>query len=129
MFHMGSAFVSFYCINTMFGNFKDMMGKIREMQDRLKEVKDQLDHITVEAESGGGMVKVLANANRKILKITLDPEIIDKQETEMMADLITAAVNKALEQAEERGREELQEATKGLMPNIPGLDLGNMGFR
>ncbi|RMG16981.1 MAG: YbaB/EbfC family nucleoid-associated protein [Bacteroidetes bacterium] len=109
-------------------NFSDMMGKIKEMQDRLKEVRDQLDNIVVESEAGGGMVRVKATANRKVLKISIDPDIIDKEDPEMMEDLITAAVNKALEKAEERGREELQGATKGMMPNIPGLDLSKFGM-
>ncbi|MEM6628511.1 MAG: YbaB/EbfC family nucleoid-associated protein [Bacteroidota bacterium] len=110
-------------------NFKDMMGRIQEMQDKLQEAKDQLNDVLVESEAGGGMVKVTANANRKILKIIIDPDIIDKNEPEMMSDLITAAVNKTLEEAEEKGREELQNVTKGVLPNIPGLDLGKFGFQ
>lgn len=109
-------------------NISDMMGKFQEMQERLKEVRSQMDAITVESEAGGGMVRVIANANRQILKIEIDPDIIDKDDPEIMADLITAAVNKALEKAEERGREELEGATKGMMPNIPGLDLGKFGL-
>lgn len=109
-------------------NLGDMMGKIQEMQSRLKEVKEQLDDITVEAEAGGGMVRVTANGNRKILKIVIDPDIIDKDDPEIMSDLITAAVNKALDQAEVRGREELEGATKGILPNIPGFDLGRFGL-
>ena len=110
-------------------NFKDMMGKIQEMQGKLKEAKEELDNIIVESEAGGGMVRVKANANRKVLKITIDPMIIDKDDPEIMADLITAAVNKAMEKAEERGREELQAATKGVIPNIPGLDLSGLGMQ
>ncbi len=109
-------------------NLSDMMGKFQEMQGRLKEVREQMDHITVESEAGGGMVRVVANANRQILKIEIDPVIVDKEDPEIMADLITAAVNKALEKAEERGREELEGATKGMLPNIPGLDLGKFGL-
>jgi nucleoid-associated protein EbfC len=105
-------------------NLSDMMGKFQEMQDRLKEVRESMEDIMVEAEAGGGMVRVKANANRKIIKIDIDPDVIDKNESEIMEDLITAAVNKALDKAEERGREELEGATKGMMPNIPGLDLG-----
>ncbi|MEM9987272.1 MAG: YbaB/EbfC family nucleoid-associated protein [Bacteroidota bacterium] len=104
-------------------NIGDMMGKFQEMQNRLKEAREKLDEVTVEAEAGGGMVRVLANANRKVLKIEVDPTIIDKDDPEIMVDLITAAVNKALEKAEARGREELEGATKGMLPNIPGLDL------
>ena len=109
-------------------NLGDMMGKFQEMQSRLKEVREQLDGILVESESGGGMVRVTANANRKIMKIKVDPDIIDKDDPEILEDLIVAAVNKALEQAEARGREELEGATKGLLPNIPGLDLSKFGM-
>ncbi|MDP5172626.1 MAG: YbaB/EbfC family nucleoid-associated protein [Bacteroidia bacterium] len=109
-------------------NISDMMGKFQEMQGRLKDVREQMDQITVESEAGGGMVRVIANANRQILKIEIDPDIIDKDDPEIMADLITAAVNKALTLAEERGRQELEGATKGMLPNIPGLDLGKFGL-
>ncbi len=109
-------------------NIGDMMGKFQEMQSRLKETRDQMENIIVESESGGGMVRVVANANRKVLKIEIDPDIIDKDDPEIMADLITAAVNKALEKAEERGKEELEGATKGMLPNIPGLDLSKFGM-
>ncbi|MCB0835889.1 MAG: YbaB/EbfC family nucleoid-associated protein [Bacteroidetes bacterium] len=109
-------------------NLSDMMGKFQEMQNRLKEVKEQLEDITVESEAGGGMVRVTANGNRKVLKIHIDPDIIDKDDPEIMSDLITAAVNKALDKAETRGREEIEGVTKGMLPNIPGLDLGKMGL-
>lgn len=110
------------------GNLGDLMGKMKEMQARLKEAKESLDGIIVEAEAGGGMVRVKANANRKVLKINIDPDIIDKNDPEIMEDLIAAAVNKALAQAEEKGQEAIQEATQGMMPNIPGLDLGGLGM-
>lgn len=109
-------------------NFSEMMGKIKEMQDRLKEVREQLDHVVVESEAGGGMVRVKATASRKVLKITIDPDIIDKNDPEIMEDLITAAVNKALVMAEEKGKEELEGATQGMLPNIPGLDLSKLGI-
>ena len=109
-------------------NIGDMMGKFQEMQNRLKEVREDLDSVIVESEAGGGMVRVRANANRKIIKIQIDPDIIDKEDPEIMEDLITAAVNKALDQAEIRGREELEKATKGMLPNIPGLDLNRFGL-
>ena len=104
------------------------MGKIREMQERLNEVREQLDNIMVDSEAGGGMVRVTANANRKVLRIEIDPDIIDKDEPEILQDLIVAAVNKAMQQAEERGKEEMQSATKGMLPNVPGLDLGKFGM-
>ncbi|MEL6132648.1 MAG: YbaB/EbfC family nucleoid-associated protein [Bacteroidota bacterium] len=109
-------------------NLPDMMGKFQEMQNRMKEIRESLDKITVDAEAGGGMVRVQASGNRRVLKIEIDPMIIDKDDPEVMADLITAAVNKALDAAEARGREEMEGATKGMLPNIPGLDLGKLGL-
>lgn len=107
----------------------DLLGKIQEMQGKIRDAQSNLDQITVEAEAGGGMVKVRANANRKVLKIEVDPSIVDKEDIEFMSDLIAAAVNKALEQAEARGKEEMQKATDGMMPNIPGMDLGSLGLK
>lgn len=108
-------------------NIGDMMGKVKEMQDRLQEAKNKLEELIVESEAGGGMVRVRANGNRKVLKIEIDPVIIDKDDPEIMADLITAAVNKALSEAEAKSADSLKEATAGIMPNIPGLDLGKLG--
>ena len=104
----------------------DMFGKIQKLQENMKQVREKMNEMTVEAESGGGMVKVLANANKRILKIKIDPEV--QKDAEMMEDLICAAVNKALEKAEELGKDELGKATSGLMPNIPGLDMSKLGL-
>lgn len=109
-------------------NLGDMMNRIREMQDKLKSARERLEHLTTEAESGAGMVRVTANANRRVLKIKIDPDIMDKNDPEILEDLVAAAVNKAIEQAEALGRQELQRATEGMMPQIPGFDLDKMGF-
>ena len=112
-------------------NLGDLMGKMgnpQEMLRKMREAQEQLENIIVESESGGGMVRVTANGAKKVMKIHVDPDIIDKDDPEIMCDLITAAVNKALEQAEIKGKEEMQEATKGILPNIPGLDLGKLGL-
>lgn len=105
----------------------DMMGKLKEMQAEMERVRQRLDDITITAESGGGMVVVTANANRKILKIQVDPDIMEKSDKEIMEDLITAAVNKAIDAAENVARDEVGKVTKGIMPNIPGMDLSNFG--
>ena len=106
----------------------EMFGKIKEMQEAMKKTKERLDQITVEGEAGGGMVRVLANANRKILKINIDPAIINKEDPELMNDLIAAAVNQVLDKAEILGRDEISKVTKDHLPNIPGLDLSKLGL-
>ena len=106
---------------TMF-NPMELMGKLREVQAEMERVKQRLDGITLTSETGGGMVRVTANANRKILKIEVDPDIIDKNDKEMMEDLIVAAVNKVMEEAENLSRQEISKVSSGMLPNMPGLD-------
>lgn len=108
-------------------NLADMFGKLNDMKANMEKVRENLNDIHVSADAGGGMVKVTANANKRVLKITIEPDALTDRE--MMEDLITAAVNKALDLAEEKGREELSKATASFMPNIPGLDLGSLGLK
>ena len=107
-------------------NLPDMFGKIKEMQENLQKAKDSLNDIHVEAEAGGGMVKVIANCNKQILKLSIDPDVINDRE--MMEDLICAAVNKVMSIAEERSRQEMAKITQGMIPNIPGMDLSKFGL-
>ncbi|MCS7073490.1 MAG: YbaB/EbfC family nucleoid-associated protein [Bacteroidia bacterium] len=107
-------------------NLPDMLGKIKEMQANLQKAKDSLNDIQVEAEAGGGMVKVIANCNKQIIKLSIDPELFDDKE--MMEDLICAAVNKAMTLADERSRQEMANLTQGMLPNIPGFDLSKLGL-
>ena len=93
----------------------------------MERTRERLDDIIVSAETGGGMVKVTANANRKVLKIEVDADIVNANDKEMMEDLIVAAVNKTLEEAEERARQEIAKVSSGIMPNIPGMDLSKFG--
>lgn len=105
-----------------------MMGKMKELQAKMKEAQDNLKNITVEAESGAGMVKAKANGQRKLLKLEIDDTLLKPENAEMLSDLVVAAVNKALDEAAEKGQEELKKQTSGMMPNIPGLDLSNFGL-
>ena len=111
-------------------NMADMFGKLNEMQEKMKEAQSELENITVEAEAGGGMVKVQANGKRQVLGIKLDEEVIDPEDTEMLEDLIVAGVNKALDKAEEAGKEKMQDAYKGMIPGggIPGFDMSKLGL-
>src|SRR5699024_12271852 len=94
----------------MNNNMADMFGKFSEMQSKVKEAKQELSKLEVEAEAGGGMVKVRASGDRKILDIQLDKDIIDTDDGEMVEGLVVAGVNKALDQDEEAGQERMQEA-------------------
>ncbi len=103
-----------------------MMGKVKEMQARMQEAQNKLEDIVAEGESGAGMVKATVNGKRKLLKLEIEPELINPGESGMLQDLIIAAVNKAMEDAEEKGRIEMQKVTEGMLPQIPGMDLGSL---
>ena len=103
-----------------------MMGKVKELQDKMKEAQENLRHITTSAESGGGMVKVTVNGKKQILSIEIDDDLIKPADKEMLGDLVAAAANKAIEEVEILAKEEIKKSTEGIMPNIPGFDLGNM---
>ncbi|MBX0331691.1 YbaB/EbfC family nucleoid-associated protein [Pontibacter sp. HSC-14F20] len=105
-----------------------MMGKMKEVQAKMKEAQDNLQHITVTAESGAGLVKATVNGQRKLLKIEIDDSIMNTNDRDMVNDLVVAAVNNAMLTAGERAQEEMKKSTEGLLPNIPGLDLGNFGL-
>ena len=105
----------------------DLMGKLKDMQAEMERARQRLDDITITAESGGGLVVVTANANRKILKINVDPAIVDIKDKEIMEDLITAAINKAMDAAENVAREEIGRVSGTFMPNIPGFDMSQLG--
>ncbi len=114
----------------MNNNMADMFGKFSELQSKVEEAKQELAKLEVEAEAGGGMVKVRANGQRKILGIELDKDVIDPDDAEMLEDLVVAGVNKALEKAEEAAQEKMQNTYKDMMPGggLPGMDLSKLGM-
>ncbi|PTX14920.1 hypothetical protein C8N40_10917 [Pontibacter mucosus] len=105
-----------------------MMGKIKEAQAKIKEAQEKLKDVTVTAESGAGLVKATVNGHRQLLKIEIDESILNVNDREMVNDLVVAAVNNAMLTAGERAQEEMRKHTEGLIPNIPGLDLGSFGL-
>ncbi|MDX5346172.1 MAG: YbaB/EbfC family nucleoid-associated protein [Hymenobacteraceae bacterium] len=110
----------------MFDMFS-MMGKVKELQSKIKEAQDSLKDITVTSEAGGGMVRAKANGLRKLISIEIDETLLKQNDPEMISDLVVAAVNKAMDDAGERAKDEIKKKTEGILPNIPGLDFGNFG--
>lgn len=99
------------------GNMQQLMKQAQKMQQQMAEAQEQLEAASYEASSGGGMVKVTVSGRREITALTIDPQVIDPEDVEMLQDLITAAVNEAL-----RKGEEARENTMGRMaPGMGGL--------
>lgn len=107
-------------------DFMGMMGKVKEAQARIKEAQAKLVHLRAEGEAGAGLVKVYVNGERKVLQIEMDESLLTPKDKEMLSDLIVAATNKAMEAIEAKIKTEMKSATEGLIPNIPGMDLGSL---
>jgi DNA-binding YbaB/EbfC family protein len=104
-------------------NMSGMMKQIQKMQERMAQVQEGLEQKSVVGDAGGGMVKVTANGKQRITAITIEKEIINPEEREMLEDLILAAANKAIEESQKLAQDEMSKVTSGLLPNIPGLNL------
>jgi len=103
-----------------------MMGQIKEAQSKIKAAQENLVNITAEGESGAGMVKAVVNGKKTLIDLQIDSSLNNPEDAEMRKDLIIAAVNKASEAADEKARQVMKESTDGLIPNIPGFDLGSI---
>lgn len=97
----------------------DFVRQAEKLQAELKKAQDGLADKTVEASAGGGMVAVVANGRQEIVSIKIDPEVVNKDDVEMLQDLIVAAVNEARTRSQELMMTELAKITGGM--NIPGL--------
>jgi DNA-binding YbaB/EbfC family protein len=99
-----------------------IMKQAQKMQEEMQKVQDSLENIIVEGTSGGGMVKAEANCKFKILSISIEPEVYNEEDKEMLEDLVIAAVNQAIATAQDRANEEMQKVSGGLMGglNLPG---------
>jgi len=103
-----------------------MLGKVKDLQVKMKEAQETLGSITETGESGAGMVRATVNGKKQLLKIEIDQDLITPEDREVLQDLIVAATNIAMENIDDKVKAHLQNATKGLMPNIPGMDLNGM---
>ena len=97
----------------------EMMKQIQQLQARAAKAQQDLEETIVEASAGGGAVSVVMNAHPKLNSITIKPEVVDADDVEMLQDLVTAAINEALEKIRATQMQQLAGLAGGL--NIPGL--------
>ena len=99
------------------GNMQQLMRQAQKMQQQLQETQEKLDAAEYEASAGGGMVSVKISGKPEVTGVTIDPQVVDPDDVEMLQDLIQAAINDAL-----RKSEEAKEAAMNRMaPGMGGL--------
>ena len=98
---------------------KKMMKQAQQLQQRMMKLQEELESATVEATSGGGVVKVVVSGKMNVESLTIDPEAVSPDDVEMLQDLVLAAVNEGLNKAQEMASAKMGALTGGM--NIPGL--------
>ena len=97
-------------------SLQDMMKQAQEMQERLQR---QMSELSVQATAGGGMVTVTVNGHKHLQTITIDPEVVSKDDVGMLQDLIIAAINDAHRKVDEAMKQKMGGLLGGL--GLPGL--------
>jgi hypothetical protein len=102
------------------GNLGSLLKQAQEVGGRLRSLNDELKKRHVVGRAGAGLIEVEANGVGEILRVTVDPGLIERRDREMLEDLLPAAVNQALAKAKELHADSLRELTGGM--NLPPLD-------
>lgn len=103
----------------MFKGIGDMFKQAQEMKSKMAEIQEELAKKQVEASTGGGMVKVVANGLNEILRIHIDEELINMKDRAILEDLVAGAVNEVHRKVKELAQAEMTKLTGGI--KIPGL--------
>ena len=103
-------------------NISQIMKQAKVMQEKMAEMQKKIEETEIEGASGGGAVKVIVNGKHVVKKIIIDPNIVDKNEVEVLEDLILAAVNDATKKISENMSNQMNSISGGLgLP--PGMKL------
>jgi DNA-binding YbaB/EbfC family protein len=98
-------------------NLQEMMAQMKQMQEQMQQ---RLESTRVEGSAGGGMVSVQMNGNKKLLKVTIDPEAMKDGDLEMLQDLVQAAVNDGMRKVDEAMKDVLGGQLGSLLGGLPG---------
>ena len=99
--------------------FWNILKQAQGMHAKIAQLQEEMAGKTVEATAGGGMVNIVMNGKQEVVSLRIDPEVVSREDVEMLQDLIVAGVNEAIRKSQEMMTEEMKKVTGGL--NIPGL--------
>ncbi|MDD7464419.1 MAG: YbaB/EbfC family nucleoid-associated protein [Anaerococcus sp.] len=101
------------------GNMNNMMKQVQKMQKQMADAQQAIEEKEFTSTAGGGVVEATVNGKKEVLNINIDPDVIDPEDKEMLEDLVLAAINDAMKQADDFSQEQMGKLTGGM--NIPGL--------
>lgn len=100
-------------------NMGNLMKQAQKVQQQMMKLQEELNQREVSAQSGGGMVEAFVTGKGELLRLRLEPEVVNPEEAEMLCDLIVAAVGEAQRRAQEMVQAEMGKLTGGM--NLPGM--------
>ena len=98
---------------------RKMLKQAQELQKRMERMQEEMETLTVEGSAGGGAVTAVVTGKMHVLSITIDPDVVDPDDVDLLQDMVLAAVNDGLSRAEETVSKQMASLTGGL--KIPGL--------
>lgn len=104
----------------MKGNPFEAMKQLKKIQEKMAKIDEELEQTLVEGTAGGGVVKIVMTAKEEVKEVKIDPEVVNKEEVDVLEDLIAAALRDALTKAKEKTAEKMGSLADGL-PLPPGL--------
>lgn len=108
------------------GGMGNLLKQAQKMQKDMEKAQEELASIEVDGSAGGGMVKVRANAKIQILSIKIEPDVLE-DDVDMVEDLVLAAVNQALTNAQDAASSRMSQVTGGMMGGMGGLNIPGLG--
>lgn len=96
---------------------RKMMRQAQQIQKQMMKLQEEIENATVEATAGGGVVKAVVSGNMKVQSITIDPDVVSAEDVDMLEDLVMAAVNEALDKAQQMATQKMGALTGGM--NLP----------
>ena len=99
----------------------NLLRQAQQMQRKMAQVQEELAQRTVEASAGGGMVRCVVNGRQELVSLSIEREVVDPDDVEMLQDLVVAAVNEAIKRSQEMVAEEMGKIAGGLGVSLPGL--------
>lgn len=101
------------------GNMNNMMKQVQKMQKEMEKAQKEIEEKEFVSTSGGGVVEATVNGKKELLNISIDEDVIDPEDKEMLEDLVVAAVNDAMKKADQFSQSQMGKVTGNM--NIPGL--------